>query len=372
VTPAPVSPDVIVVGGGVIGAACARAAARRSLRVTLYEPGPDPAAASPASAGMLAAQIEPDDDALLALAIRGRDTYEPLAADLKDTTGIDIGWWRQGIASVAFDADGVRRLREAAAHQRQKGLTCDWLEADEVRAHWPGISPDALGALLAPEDGAVDPPALTRALHADAAARGVQVAREAVVGLTISDGRVSGVRVKRGARPAGAVVLAAGAWTPTLTGLPRPLRIDPVRGQMALAPWPAETPPAILYYNHAYVLARDGHAILGSTMERTGFDCRVTDDGLAAIRAGAARLLPALGAAQIERSWAGLRPITPDGRPIISPDPGVAGLWYAVGHGRNGILLAALTGDIIGARLAGEAVDIDLDPFRVDRDFSAG
>jgi glycine oxidase len=95
----------------------------------------------------------------------------------------------------------------------------------------------------------------------------------------------------------------------------------------------------------------------------------VTDAGLAAIRAGAARLLPALATAPVERSWAGLRPVTPDGRPIISSDPDLAGLWYAVGHGRNGILLAALTGEIIGAKLAGEDVDIDLDPFRVDRAF---
>lgn len=368
-TTPPVSPDVIVVGGGVIGAACARAAVRRGLRVTLYEPGPDPAAASPASAGMLAAQIEPDDDALLALAIRGRDSYEPLAADLKDTTGMDIGWWRQGIASVAFDTDGARRLRDAAAHQRQKGLTCDWLEADEVLARWPGIAPDALGALFAPEDGAVDPAALTRALHADNSARGVQVARDRVGGLTITGGRVTGVAVNGADRPAAAVVLAAGAWTPALAGLPRAIRVEPVRGQMALAPWPAPTPPAILYYDHAYVLAREGHAVLGSTMEHTGFDCRVTDAGLATIRAGAARLLPALATAPFERSWAGLRPVTPDGRPIISPDPQVTGLWYAVGHGRNGILLAALTGEIIGAKLAGEDVDIDLDPFRVDRAF---
>ncbi|HEY6809253.1 MAG TPA: FAD-dependent oxidoreductase, partial [Gemmatimonadales bacterium] len=266
-------------------------------------------------------------------------------------------------------ADRVRRLRDAAAHQRQKGLTCDWLDADEVTARWPGISPDALGALLAPEDGAVDPPALTRALSADGIAHGVQVVREQVVGISIAAGRVTGVIVKSGPRPAGAVVLAAGAWTPALTGLPRSIRVEPVRGQMALAAWPSKTPPAILYYNHAYVLARGGKAILGSTMERTGFDCRVTDAGLAAVRAGATRILPGLATAPVQRSWAGLRPITPDGRPIIGPDPAVAGIWYAVGHGRNGILLAALTGEIIGARLAGEEVDIDLEPFRVDRAF---
>jgi glycine/D-amino acid oxidase-like deaminating enzyme len=97
--------QVAVVGGGVIGAACARAAAQQGLSVTLFAPGPDAAAASAASAGMLAAQIEPDDEYLLPLAVRGRDLYEDLAAALKDITGIDIGFQRTGITSVAFAAD---------------------------------------------------------------------------------------------------------------------------------------------------------------------------------------------------------------------------------------------------------------------------
>ena len=93
--------DVAVVGGGAVGAACARAAAARGLQVAIFEPGPDPAAASPASAGMLAAQIEPTEDALVGLSVRARDLYEPLAPALGETTGIDIGFWRAGIAAVA-------------------------------------------------------------------------------------------------------------------------------------------------------------------------------------------------------------------------------------------------------------------------------
>ncbi|HEX4632794.1 MAG TPA: FAD-dependent oxidoreductase, partial [Gemmatimonadales bacterium] len=251
-----VSPDVAVIGGGVVGAACARAAALRGLRVVLFEPGPDPAAASPASAGMLAAQIEPDDEALLALAIRGRETYEPLANALKDTTGVDVGFWRDGIASVAFDEAGVDRLRKAAAWQRQMGLSCRWLEAQEVRESWPALSPDALGALLAAEDGAIDPPLLTQALRQDAERLGVKVRTERVTGVVIDGGHVTGVRTARGKRAAGAVVVAAGAWAARLEGLPRPLPVEPVRGQLALARWPDGTPPAILYYDHAYILAR--------------------------------------------------------------------------------------------------------------------
>lgn len=363
----PVSTDIAVIGGGVVGAACARALALRGLSAVLFEPGPDPAAASPASAGMLAAQIEPDDEALLALAIRGRETYEPLARALKDTTGIDVGFWRDGIASVAFDDAGVERLRGMAAWQRQMGLSCRWLEAAEAREAWPALAPDALGALLAGEDGAVDPPLLTQALLADGARAGVALRRDAVLGVDVTAGRVTGVRTAAGPVVAGAVVIAAGAWSAQLTGLPRALPVEPVRGQLALAPWPAGTPAAILYYDHAYVLARGGKAIIGSTMEHVGFDARVTKAGETQLRAGAARLFPALATAPFEKIWAGLRPLTPDGRPILGRDPEVSGLWYAVGHGRNGILLAALTGDVIGDLVLGKALDFDLGPFLIDR-----
>jgi len=362
-----VSADLAVIGGGVVGAACARAAALRGISTILFEPGPDPAAASPASAGMLAAQIEPDDEALLALAIRGRETYEPLARSLKDTTGIDVGFWRDGIASVAFDEAGVDRLRGMSAWQRQMGLSCRCLEAREARDQWPALSPDALGALLAAEDGAIDPLLLTRALRADGERSGVRTRDQSVTGIVIEAGRAVGVRTAKETVKVGAIVIAAGAWSARLQGLPRPLPVEPVRGQLALAEWPAGTPPAILYYDHAYILARGGKAIIGSTMEHVGFDARVTKDGEAQLRAGAARLFPALATIPFERTWAGLRPLTPDGRPILGRDPEVAGLWYAVGHGRNGILLAALTGDVIGDLIVGKQLDFDLTPFLIDR-----
>src|SRR2546423_12705122 len=108
-------------GGGAIGAACARAAALRGLAVAIFEPGPDPAAASPASAGLLAPQIEPADDALVALSVRGRDLYEPLAPALRETTGFDIGFWRSGIAAVAFDEPAAVRPKADGAPPRPAG-----------------------------------------------------------------------------------------------------------------------------------------------------------------------------------------------------------------------------------------------------------
>ncbi len=359
--------QVAVIGGGVIGAACARAAALRQLHTVILEPGPDPAAASPASAGMLAAQIESSDDLMLGLCVRGRDVYEHLAATLKDTTGIDIAFWRSGIAAAAFDEPQADRLREAAALQRQAGLRCDWLSGDEVRERWPGAAPEATGALLASEDGAVDPQALTRALLADARRLGASLLPRKADQLIISGDRVTGIVAGGEILPVEQVVVAAGAWSPLLEGLPRPLAVTPVRGQMAATPWPGETPPTILYYDHGYILTRGAEAVLGSTMEHAGFDCRVTNEGLAQIFRSAVRLLPAVARLPVQRMWAGLRPVTPDGRPIIGADPDVRGLFYATGHGRNGVLLAALTGDLIGDLLSQGATDLDLTPFRPER-----
>jgi glycine oxidase len=339
--------DVGIVGGGAVGAACARAVALRGLAVAIWEPGPDPAAASPASAGMLAPQIEPADDALVALSVRARDLYEPLAPALRATTGIDIGFWRAGIAAIAFDEAGAGRLKEEVARQRQAGLRCDWLGADEVHERWPGAAPDCQGALFAPEDGALDPQALTRACLADA--------------------RRLGATLYADPSPVAHAVVAAGVWSPQLRGLPRALPVEPLRGQMAATAWPAGCPPAIFYHDHGYVLARRGEALLGSTMERAGYDARVTNEGLAQIFRGAVRLLPALLTLAVERVWAGLRPATPDGRPILGPDPDVERLWYATGHGRSGILLAALTGEIIADLVTTGATDVDLGALRIDR-----
>src|SRR5207248_3906910 len=190
--------DVAIVGGGAVGAACARSAAARGLHVAIFEPGPDPAAASPASAGMLAAQIEPTDDALVGLSVRARDLYEPLAPALRETTGIDIGFWRAGIAAVAFDDAAADRLKEDVARQRQAGLRCDWLEPDDMRERWPGAAPDCRGALFAPEDGALDPEALTRACLADARRLGATLHAEKVDALASAEGRVRGVVTARG------------------------------------------------------------------------------------------------------------------------------------------------------------------------------
>src|SRR5256885_4914165 len=155
---------VAVVGAGVIGAACAGGAALRGRAVGIFEPGPDPAAASPASAGMLAAQIEPLDNGLVALAVRSRDQYQRLAAELGDTTGIDIGFWAGGIAAIALDDKEADQLKDAVARQRQAGLRCDWLAPADVHERWPRAAPHRPRAPFAPRDGTPGPHAPAPAL----------------------------------------------------------------------------------------------------------------------------------------------------------------------------------------------------------------
>ena len=213
--------------------------------------------------------------------------------------------------------------------------------------------------MFAPEDGAVDAPALARALRADAQRCGVRTLNARVNRLTTILGRATGVETTAGKIKAEHVIIAAGAWSTAIEHLPRRLPVEPVRGQMAAAPWPADMPRTVLYYDHGYVLARGGEAIFGSTMERVGFDGGVTQAGIAEIVAAAQRLLPHLPSVPT-RTWAGLRPLTPDGRPIVGPDPEVRGLWYATGHGRNGVLLAALTGEIIVNLITTGASEIEI------------
>jgi glycine oxidase len=352
--------DVIVIGGGAVGAACARELAAAGRTVLVVEPGGSTGQAWRAAAGMLAPQIEADgDDPLLELGLAARDHYRELAATLRERTGMDIGLWQEGIARVAGDEVEAGELRSKVASQRRRDHTCDWLEPDEVRRRWPWLGPTR-GSLWAPQDGALDPEQLVGALLADAALHGATVVNGRVIRIDEVGGRVAGVSTESGRYSARAVVLAAGAWSGLLQGLPRPIPIQPVRGQMAALPWPAGVGRAIVYHKDCYLLARGTEAILGSTMEYVGFHPEVTPAGIARIFAATMALCPGLIRGKPQRTWAGLRPVSPDGLPIIGEEPLLPGLWYATGHGRNGILLAGITGVIIRQLLDGEQPATDV------------
>jgi len=359
--------DVIVLGAGIVGAAAARALAAAGRRTLLLAPAPLPGEATAAAAGMLAPQIEAHaGDALLDFAIAARERYHTLARELA-AAGHDIAHHPDGILHVALDGPGAAALAAQAGAQRSLGLDADYWDRAALLARVPGIGDAVAGGLFAAKDGSVDVTALLRALLADAAARGVTRVEAAADALLTAGGRVAGVRAGDGEYAAPDVVLAAGAWAPALAGLPRPLPIEPVRGQMALAPWPAGEARMVLFTHGGYVVPRGEHAVLGSTMEHAGFEPRTTAAGIEHIRVTTGRVLPALLTWPILRTWAGLRPVTSDTLPIIGRDPDIAGLVYACGHGRNGILLGPLTGDVVRDLVTRGETAHDISAYRVER-----
>lgn len=335
----------------------------------LLDSGSQRGAASLAAAGMLAPLAEAAaQDPILGWAVRARDLYVELAPVLLDETGIDIGVWTEGIMQLAFTDEEVAKTKSEVAWQRQSGFTSEWLSPDEVRQQAPGISEDVLGAAFAPEDGSVDPRALLKAMLKSAESKGTEIVHGKTVQQVIVGGdRAEGVKTATDTLYAGAVVIAAGAWSGTIGGMPRPLTVEPIKGQIAILDWPVEEPRTIVYGGGGYVLTRGPEMIAGSTMEHVGFDTSVTDQGLSQIQQTATRIYPSLEGAAVKRSWAGLRPMTPDGLPIVGPDPYLARLWYATGHGRNGILMAGCTGELVAQLHAGQPVEYDLSPISPSR-----
>jgi glycine oxidase len=361
--------DAVVIGAGIVGAATARALAARGTRVLVMDRGMPGGEASGAAAGMLAPQIEAAaDDPLLPLALAARDRYPALVEELDRRTGVNVGYRPGGIALVALDEAGAAMLRARVDAQRALGLDATWLDRAALLHRHPGIGPAALGALLAPHDACVNNVTLTAALLADAARHGAEIAdHEVAAGVVVASGRVTAVETARRTYGTGSAVVAAGAWSAQLRGLPRRLPLEPVRGQMVAVSWPAGEPAGLIFGRHVYVVPRGDEALLGSTMERAGFAKDTTPEGLTHIFRETGALLPALQAQSVRRVWAGLRPMTPDGRPVIGIDPEVAGLVYATGHGRNGILLGPLTGEIAGDLVLDGATAWDLASVAVTR-----
>lgn len=358
--------DVIVVGGGPVGAACARELAAAGRKVLLLERGGDEGEGWRAAAGMLAAQAGAHgDEPLFELGMAGRELYVEMAPALLESTGVDIGLWQEGIARLAADEADAAYLRTQVAWQRQQGHTCDWFDAAEVKARWPWMGASQ-GALWAAPDAALHPVRLVEALTKDAVRQGATVSHDRGLAVERRGDRVVGV-IGRESYHAPDVVIAAGAWSRQVTGLPRPLSVEPIRGQMAALAWPADVPRSIVLGRGCYMVSRDGEAVVGSTMEHAGYSPEVTAAGLADLFTGVSALCPALARGEVLRTWAGLRPMTPDGLPIIGREPRLQGLWYATGHGRNGVLLASITAVILGRLLNGENEIEHLATFRPER-----
>jgi glycine oxidase len=363
--------DVAVLGGGLIGCAIAREVARDGRRVALFERGRVGSEASAAAAGMLGVQAETDDEVALRLGIESRRLYPAWLDALRDETGIAVEFWRTGTIVVAFNAAEETALAARTARQLAAGASSERLVPRQLIALEPQLSRGVRSAVLLPLDGRVDNVALTAAVARAAAAAGCAVREgEEVKAVIAEGGRIVGITTAGGRVACDTVVNAMGAWSPRVRGVTA-LPIEPVRGQIAVLQGTRPPFRHAIASPRAYAVARrDGRVLLGSTWESTGFAKRVTADGVASILRGALELAPDLRRLPLVQAWAGFRPVSADGRPIVGPDPAVRGYYVASGHGRNGVLLAPLTARLIAAHLRGER-DRWVEPLGLERFIAA-
>jgi len=346
------SPDILIIGGGVIGTATAYYLARAGMSVLLIERDSLAAGASGVAAGMLAPQVEaPFDDPFFNLTLLGRAEHPPLAAALFEEVGLDVEYRPTGILRIALDEADRAELQRRLRWQSARGLRAEWLEPDRLGEREPLLA-GAAGRLLAgglwlPDEGQVRGTRLVQALAVASVKRGARLRQgEWAVSFETRGDRVVGVRTPRGLLKAATFVLAAGIWSRDLAGsLPLSLPVGPVKGQVLMLRALHGAPRHIIWTGECYLVPKaDGQVILGATEEDGNYDARPTLAGVGSLAEAALEHLPWAGSFTVEGMWAGLRPAAPDRYPIIGQAPGFANLIIATAHFRNGILLGPLTG----------------------------
>jgi glycine oxidase len=296
--------------------------------------------------------------------------YESWVNELRSEGAADVGFRRQGLLEVWTDPSLMSQQRRPLVEHARPERPYQLLSGEDVRRREPALAAEVLGGVCYGHDAQVDPARLTREVARRAEAAGAVLRdNEPVYQLAWDRNRVQSVQTARATYQPGAVVLAAGAWSGGLLqtmGLALPVR--PVKGQVLLAECRRAPVGVPVFCGDALLLPRpDGSLLLGVTVEDIGFDDRVTLDGVGRILDGVRRLVPAVGQLGLARSWAGLRPASPDGLPFMGPMPPLRNLWVSTGHFRKGVLLAPLCARLMARSILEERPDEALAPFKPTR-----
>jgi len=359
-------PSVLVIGGGIIGCACAWELASAGCAVTLVERGQPGAEASGAAAGLLAPTGESTGSAFQRLAVESWRMYPEVARELRERTGIDAEHVTRG---TVYPLQGAGAERQAGEWAQMPGLTAELWSRKDIDAREPALSPRVRQAVFVAGDHWINNQRLVVAYAQAAAIAGVTLltGRE-VSHLLVEGGRVRGAVAAGERLEADAVLVAAGAWTtPLLAGIGAHVPVEPRRGQMVAL---AHVPPVLAHTVHGdvYLVPRpSGELLVGATVEEAGFSRAVTAEGVAWLLGAALDLVPSLAGLPVARTWYGFRPWAPDGLPVLGPWPGIDGLWLATAHFRNGILLAPITARLMREWIVDGRPSLDLADFRPDR-----
>jgi glycine oxidase len=313
---------------------------------------------------------EMPDAAMLALCTASLGRYPAFVDELRERTGVDARFRRDGTMHVAQSDPELAALAACAHTYRTNGGDVHLLDRGELMAREPALGAQVRGGVFIANEAQVDNRRLGRALVAACEGLGVRFERSPELTLEADARRVRGLRSSHGFVPVPAIVNAAGAWAGMLEGVPERarVRVHPIAGEMLALAVPKNFVRALIWLGHTYLVPRDdGRLLIGATVEDRGFDARVTAAGVQGLLAAALRGVPSLGSFAVVETWAGLRPGSADGRPFLGQGA-LDGYFVAAGHFRNGILLTPVTAAVLAAAVSGEASPVDVrafDPCRV-------
>jgi glycine oxidase len=353
--------DVAIAGGGLIGAAIAFELARVGLQVALFDRQQPGEGSSWAAAGILSPA--PENAGMICTVPLGRASlqlYPELVATVEEISGQSVGYRARGTLEALFSSDAQEKLSTIIALHHGLGLKAEPVSAEDAGDMEPALSPEVEAAVFRPDEACVDNRALTKAVLTAAERSNVKTfAGSSVQSIAKNGGRCAGFLVDGEKVESRWTVIAAGCWSAEIEGTAHYAPVRPAKGQMIALRAKDFSIERVLWSDHVYLVPRnDGRIIAGATVEYVGFEKNVTVGGVQKIITAALQLAPALADAQIEESWAGLRPDTPDHLPIIGPTD-LDGLLLATGHFRSGILLAPITAQLIREWITTQNVSLD-------------
>ncbi|KFU82250.1 Glycine/D-amino acid oxidase [Amycolatopsis lurida] len=376
---------VVVLGAGIVGAACARELSRAGFDVVVVDRGrPAGGTTSHGEGNILVSDKGPGAE--LELAKLSTALWPQMVADLADEdarAASAIEYDPKGGIVVATTADGARALAAFAASQT--GVRAEPLSLKEVAEAEPALTREVTAAFHYPEDAQVQPAGAALALLGSALRHGARLRSDTeVVGATVHSGRITGVRVPGEVIEADVVVNAAGPWAGQVSArLGAPIAVRPRRGEVLVTtPMPGVVRHKVYDADYVGAVGADsgalqtsavvestwgGTVLIGSSRRRVDFDDAIRPDVLSAIAAKALRLFPALADAAIMRAYGGFRPYVDDHLPVLGEDPRLGNLWHATGHEGAGIGLSVGTARLLRELLTGTEPAMPVEEFTVDR-----
>ena len=354
--------SVLILGGGMIGLSCALEAAQLGFRVTVLEEGKFGGQASGAAAGMLAPFSEnPDgEDPFFRLSFYSFSRYSDWVRQIEELSGQKVELCPSGSLNVAFHEADLLPMRTRLAWQKSYCTQMEWLDETQLHKYEPRISSRAIGALYCPDESHVFAPKLATAAEEACRRAGVRLVPQAGRMTRLEVAKASGVSVTMGGEQtwqADRLVVCTGAWSGFLQEwVPVEVPVHPIRGQICAYDAGLGEVRHMVFSSQAYwVRKNDGTIVCGASEDVAGFDRSVTANGIERLARWSGRVFPFLEGEQPIRSWAGLRPATLDGRPLIGEVPGCPEIIVAAGHYRNGILLSPATASLVGRLLLSKA-----------------